>query len=257
MSIDLKVLLIILLEIIELFGQSSKTIDSLNIEKEIRISEDNRVIDLNCQLNEDNTFVWLKDNEPMIFEPSFMRLSLKEQTNSDNESMSLTARLTIEAQSGLKDQGLYECNGNKVKVINEFKNENISTKTVKEEVIRKESKRSSFFRVVANNFENLYKVSIETIKRFIEFYSSLGLFFQIIFAILIILMVLIAILMKIISMTYWRSALNYAKMQYILQQKYGINTEDKETTDEDEYKIDHYLDDNVVDYAFVSLLNDI
>ena len=216
----------------------------------ITISEDNYWIPLNCILNENNSFVWFKDQQKMSFDKSVMRLSLEEK-KSDNQ---LVAHLVLMSLSGHKDRAIYECNGNVIQLnVNSRKGTNSRTEETKSII----SLKPTFFNILKKNFEIIFVDIKQTITRFVKFYASLGLKSQIIFVISQIILVSFAILIKLIALIYNKSALNYAKIQHILQQRNGIRSEDSETTDEEEDKLDHYLEDGFNDYSFICLMNDI
>ena len=219
---------------------------SSNIIQKV-IDETTPEIVFECQLNDKNTMFWIKDGKDMAFDINYMSFQITKR------NQTLVTVLTILIPNGQRDQGVYECNGNKYQVINRFAEELIAYTKKQFETEDEIQVLESFFKFFWINLKVIFESLGKSLNRLIEFYKSLDLITSFFFGFFFVLIILLMICNQLFASVYKKSADNYSKIIFILDSKLDQMAKDIKLNDED---IEDEMDENIVDYSFVSLLKD-
>jgi len=223
--------------IIAIFSQIVRISKSENIV----INEETHEIKLECELSSNNSLLWLKDGKELSYNSSYMYFHLKQY-----ESRIGSELIIFDLESD-RDQGIYTCNDERYEV--SFFN---SIVKVTQKTFNEQSHQNIFIK-----FWTFLKEGWTSFRDFIikiiNIYRDLGLQVKIILWTSIVLIIILGAIIAIISQTYKRANLNYAKVKYML--KFDIDNEDKYDDRNEKQDSERDLDIDIVDYSFVSLLN--
>ncbi len=215
---------------------------SITQEIPIVINRETKEFKLECDLSENNTMFWLKNGKEFSYNISFMFFHLKQN------SFNVSSELIISDPELERDEGIYTCNGIQYSVTFSYASVERTEETVHQN-------DGNIFYQIWIYLKDFWVSFLDFFAKIFNYFAKLSLKMKIIYSISLIVVFVLVVIIGVISSTYRRADLNYAKIKYMLDSdiENDDNISQKLQQQEDEEESD--LDNDITDLSFISLLN--